>query len=235
MPSILHLDGQCAHYVEVIQSGAERLRDLLDDMLNLRELELRTSALRLERTCLQEMIGVVLTKIRPFAEAKQQHLIAPPDTEPIFLLLDEEKMGLALEKLLANAVEFTPEGGTIEVRLCVEVDSARIDIEDTGIGIPAAAINHIFEPFYQVEDSLRRQHDGIGLGLPVARGMVNLHGGSIVVDSEEGRGTLVTIRLPLRDRGRGLSVGIFCTNLSERSPTGWSSCAMDGHGSEGNV
>lgn len=201
------VDGPGARYVEVIQSGAERLRDLLNDMLNLRDLELRTSALRLEQVCLQEVVDAVLAGIRPSTEAKQQHLVSVLDPEPIFLLFDEGKIGLALEKVLANAVEFTPEGGTIQVSLCTEGDSARIDVQDTGIGIPNTAAKDIFQPFYQVEDSLRRQHDGIGLGLTIAKGMVDLHEGSIDVDSEVGRGTLVTIRLPLRNRNQNLSVG----------------------------
>jgi len=192
------VDGPAARYVEVIQSGAARLRDLLNDILNLRDLELRTSALRLTQVCLQRVMDDVLTGIKPSAEAKQQHLVAALDPEPISLLVDEEKFSLALEKVLGNAVEFTPERGTIRVSLRTEGDSARIDVQDTGIGIPAAAAEDIFRPFYQVEDSLRRQHDGLGLGLPIAKGMVDLHGGSIDVDSVVGRGTLVTIRLPLR-------------------------------------
>jgi cell cycle sensor histidine kinase DivJ len=115
------------------------------------------------------------------------------------LAVDEEKLSSAIEKVLSNAVEFTPEGGTIEVSLLADGNSVRIGVQDTGVGIPAAAAEYIFEPFYQVEESLRRQHEGIGLGLTIARGMVELHGGRIDVDSEPGKGTLVTIWLPLRN------------------------------------
>jgi signal transduction histidine kinase/CheY-like chemotaxis protein len=193
------VEGRAADYVEIIQAGAERLRDLMDDMLDLRHLELRTSALRLQQVCLQEMMERVLADIRPSAGAKRQSLSAVWGPEPICLAVDEEKLSSAIEKVLSNAVEFTPEGGTIEVSLLADGNSVRIGVQDTGVGIPAAAAEYIFEPFYQVEESLRRQHEGIGLGLTIARGMVELHGGRIDVDSEPGKGTLVTIWLPLRN------------------------------------
>jgi signal transduction histidine kinase len=196
------VDGHAADYVEIIQSGAERLRDLMNDMLDLRHLELRTSALRLEHVCLQEMMRRVVADLRPSAGAKRQHLSEVLGPEPICLDVDQTKLRSAVEKVLSNAVEFTPEGGTIEVSLLADGNSVRIGVQDTGVGIPATAAGHIFEPFYQAEGSLIRQHEGIGLGLTIARGMVELHGGRIDVDSEPGKGTLVTIWLPLRNADR---------------------------------
>ena len=125
------------------------------------------------------------------------------DPWPIHLTVDEEKLGLAVEKVISNAVKFTPEGGAIRVGLDVEGDWVRIAVEDTGVGIPAQALEHIFEPFYQVEESLTRQHDGIGLGLTIARGMVEQHGGGIDVTSEVGKGTVITIRLPSEETASG--------------------------------
>lgn len=185
-------------YLEVIQSSAERLADLLNDMLNLRYLEASTSALQLREVCLQELVESLLEGIRPLARAKGQRLVTVLDPEPILLAMDEEKLGLAVEKVLSNAVKFTPEGGSVRVSLCAEDGWAMIGVQDTGVGIRHEALAHIFEPFYQAEESLIRQHEGIGLGLPIAKGMVELHGGRIEVDSEVGQGTLVTIRLPLK-------------------------------------
>jgi signal transduction histidine kinase len=197
------LDGQvsdlAAGHLQVIRASAHRLRDLLNDMLNLRYLELRTSALRLEEVCLQEMIDALLDRIRPLAEAKRQQLVGILDPERISLSIDEEKLSLGVGKVLSNAVEFTPEGGIIEVRLRANGGWVLIGVRDSGIGIPSGELEHVFEPFYQVEESLGRRHEGIGLGLPIAKGMVELHGGRIDVNSEAGVGTLVTIRLPLQN------------------------------------
>jgi signal transduction histidine kinase len=193
------VDDCAAGYLKVIQSSARRLRDLLNDMLNLRHLELRTSAMQLEEACLQEIVGSLLEEIRPLAAAKRQQLVAALDSQPISLPVDEEKLSLGVKKVLCNAVEFTPEGGTIRVSLGTEANWVVIRVHDTGIGIPGRELERIFRPFYQVEESLGRCHGGIGLGLTIARGMVELHGGRIEVDSQVGTGTLVTIRLPLKN------------------------------------
>ena len=170
-------------------------------MLNLRYLEVSTSALQLREVCLQELVESLLEGIRPLAGAKEQRMVSALDPEPIYLAVDEEKLSLAVEKVLSNAVKFSPEGGTIQVSLCAEGDWALIGVRDSGIGIPDDALEHIFQPFYQAEESLSRRYQGIGLGLTIAKGMVELHKGRIEVDSEVGEGTLVTIRLPLKGGG----------------------------------
>jgi signal transduction histidine kinase/CheY-like chemotaxis protein len=190
------VDDRASSYVEVIQAGAERLRDLLDDMLDLRHLELRTSALHLEHVCLQDMMVDLMAGAKTYAGAKHQELVPALGSVPICLPVDREKLATAVRKVLANAVEFTPELGTIEVSLVRDNGWVRIGVHDTGVGMPDAVAQRVFEPFYQAEESLRRQHEGIGLGLTIAKGMVELHGGRIEVDSEPGKGTLVSICLP---------------------------------------
>lgn len=141
----------------------------------------------------------MLERIRPLARAEGQWLMTALGPEPISLAVNEEKLGLAVEKVLSNAVKFTPEGGTIQVSLCSQDAWAMIGVQDTGVGIRPEALAHIFEPFYQAEESLIRQHEGIGLGLTIAKGMLELHGARIEVDGKVGEGTVIAIRLPLKD------------------------------------
>jgi signal transduction histidine kinase len=100
--------------------------------------------------------------------------------------------------LLSNAIKYTPEGGVISFKARQDVDKAVIAISDTGIGISSEEQEKIFDRFYQVEDSLTRQHGGIGLGLAIVKSFVELCQGRIWVESESGKGSTFTFELPLR-------------------------------------
>ncbi|MEQ9349487.1 MAG: ATP-binding protein, partial [Alphaproteobacteria bacterium] len=110
---------------------------------------------------------------------------------------DERAIKQVLLNLLSNAVKFTPQGGRIEVAVMADPSGdLLIAVSDTGIGISRDKLTHIFEPFTQADASLSRRYDGVGLGLHLARGLMHLHGGDLSIDSEEGKGTRVTARLP---------------------------------------
>jgi signal transduction histidine kinase len=102
----------------------------------------------------------------------------------------------AITNLLTNACKYTPAGGKVELRLAEKYRQAIIEIEDSGIGIPEADLPHIFERFYQVDSDRSRTTGGFGLGLAIAKQIVEAHGGQIVVSSEVERGTIFTIKLP---------------------------------------
>ena len=99
--------------------------------------------------------------------------------------------------LLHNAIKFTPANGQVSFTAKADGQKALMSVSDTGIGIPQEAIKRIFDRFYQVEKSLTREYGGIGLGLAITRGMVEVCGGEICVESEEGKGTTFVITLPL--------------------------------------
>ena len=110
---------------------------------------------------------------------------------------DEGEFQKILIKLLSNAIKFTPEGGT--VTLAAEVEDGgdlKVTVSDTGIGIAAKDLDSVMTPFSQVDSTYCRSHEGIGLGLPISRALVELHGGSLTMESEEGVGTTVTVRFP---------------------------------------
>jgi two-component system cell cycle sensor histidine kinase PleC len=99
--------------------------------------------------------------------------------------------------LLSNAIKFTPRGGAVTVRIAPDGDGAAVlTIADTGIGIPADRLRHIGQPFVRAEDQHNRNSDGTGLGLALTNALVALHGGTLAIASEVGRGTTVTVRLP---------------------------------------
>jgi len=112
---------------------------------------------------------------------------------------DRQKLHLVLANLLSNAIKFTPEEGSIQVEVKTKGNEVRVSVRDTGIGIPPREQERIFDRFYQVEPSLTRRFEGMGLGLSIAKGMVELHGGRIWVESVKGKGSSFTFALPLSE------------------------------------
>jgi signal transduction histidine kinase len=108
-----------------------------------------------------------------------------------------EKISIALSNLVKNAIMFTNEGGHVFVQVEQVPGYVKISVIDDGIGIPPADLNRIFERFYQVESHLTRKHGGMGLGLSVSKVMVEMHGGKILAESVEGKGSNFTILLPM--------------------------------------
>jgi two-component system sensor histidine kinase BaeS len=102
-----------------------------------------------------------------------------------------------LDNLLDNAVKFTPAGGTITVRVRREGDQVVLEVSDTGVGIPSDQLDRIFERFYQVNGSIWRRYGGIGLGLALAKEIVETYGGRVTVESQVGEGSTFTVRLPI--------------------------------------
>jgi two-component system sensor histidine kinase VicK len=146
-------------------------------------------------------------------EAKQKKIKMRTDLSQDDLMVegDAEKIGIALLNLVRNAVMFTNEGGHILVRAKQEHGQIKISIIDDGIGIPAKDVPHIFERFYQVESHLTRKHGGMGLGLSVAKMMVEMHGGQIVAESVPGKGSNFTILLPVDSSRAEADSKVFIT------------------------
>jgi signal transduction histidine kinase len=113
------------------------------------------------------------------------------------ILADERLLKQMLLNLLSNACKFTPAGGRIECTVSVDETGLRFTVADTGIGIPAEQLDRVLQPFVQVDSSLSRRHEGTGLGLALVKAMAELHGGTLCLDSEVGRGTKATVILPL--------------------------------------
>ncbi|HZB89978.1 MAG TPA: ATP-binding protein [Stellaceae bacterium] len=186
-----------AEYAQDIHSSGSHLLGIINDILDLSKVEAGRVELVEEIVDLQGIVRSVVLLLRERVATAELTLKAElPDT---LLLLrgDERKLKQVLMNLLSNAVKFTPAGGEIEVR--VRVDGARgavIEVADNGIGIAPEDIERALSPFGQVDSRLSRRYEGTGLGLPLARALAELHGGSLALESVPGRGTTVTVLLP---------------------------------------
>ena len=190
-------------YASIISRSANKLRTLIDAMLNLDALEKGTSTIRLESFSLAELVEDAVEDLRPLAQSKKQTLQVRLPAHEVRLITDREKFNMILTNLLSNAVKFTPEGGTITVSALQTEEGIQVSVADTGPGIPRELWSRIFERFFQAEPSLTRQHEGMGLGLSIARGMVELFGGRIWLESEVGKGSTFFFSLPLSPLKRG--------------------------------
>jgi signal transduction histidine kinase len=189
--------GKAKEQVDVVLQSAMRLRSLIDDMVNLREVDAGEASLDLQSFALQELAQAGVQEIGYIAEAKQQTISLALPKEPIVVEADRDKMTLVVVNLLSNAVKFTEQGGRLGIQAGIKDESAWLTVWDTGIGIPRDQRARIFDRFYQVETSLMRRYEGIGLGLAIVKEMIELHHGQVKVESQEGKGSAFTITVPL--------------------------------------
>jgi signal transduction histidine kinase len=184
------------HFAGVIQRNAERLLHLVDDLLFLSQMQSGKLALEVCDTHLADVAAGVVAEMRPDAGRKNIELTLSAAVDP-HLVVDPARMAQLLGNLIANAVKFTRKDGKVEVTLAVEGDEAVLSVADTGIGIPAADQEQIFERFFRTEAATRRMIPGSGLGLTISKAIVEAHQGTIAVRSDGDHGSTFIVRLPL--------------------------------------
>lgn len=183
--------------LDTIIRNAMRLKEIIDSMTRVHNIQSGVALVRRRTVSVRKLILDALALIRKEAEAKGVTLGFDIEDSDLMVEGDADKIGVAITNLIQNGVAFTNEGGYVFV-VAEEVPGyVKLSIKDNGVGIPAKDLPHIFERFYQVESHLTRKHGGMGLGLSVARMNIDLHGGRIWVDSEEGKGSTFTVLLPL--------------------------------------
>jgi signal transduction histidine kinase/CheY-like chemotaxis protein len=180
-----------------ISRNAMRLRSLIDDMLNLQYLESGIPTLQQDKVDLEEVVQQITQDVGLLVEEKQLDINIDIVSDFPPLITDRQKLDLILVNLIHNAVKFTPSTGKITVHGYAEDDFANISVHNSGSVIPQEKLSRIFDRFYQIEETLTREHGGAGLGLSIVRGMVDVCGGSIAVESSEEAGTTFSFRLPL--------------------------------------
>ncbi|MEI6558181.1 MAG: PAS domain S-box protein [Rhodospirillaceae bacterium] len=186
-----------ATYAEHIHSNGTHLLGLINDLLDLAKIEAGRFELHETIFDLEEIVFEALEVVRSRAEAGR--LLLGTELEPHLPLLrgDDRAARHILINLLSNAVKFTPEGGSVTVAAGIDHRGLfALSVADTGIGIAAADIPKVLEPFGQVDTALSRRHDGTGLGLPLCRNLIEMHGGHLDIVSCLGAGTTVTVRFP---------------------------------------
>ncbi len=191
------LSEQYLDYAKDINDSGIHLLTLINDLLDLSKIEAGKFELREEETDVAKLIDGSLRIIKERAHTAGVKIdVQLPEVSPM-LLVDQRALKQILLNLLSNAVKFTPEGGTITVRVDKNPQGElRLGVGDTGIGIAADNLAKVLTPFGQVDSALSRKHAGTGLGLPLVKSLIELHGGSLEISSEINVGTEVVVRFP---------------------------------------
>ncbi|MCC7081394.1 MAG: HAMP domain-containing protein [Burkholderiales bacterium] len=197
------LNDKQAEYVNDINTSGKHLLSLINDILDLSKIEAGRMELEVSQFDLPAALQNTITLVRERAQTHRIHLALTTDPSLGPLRGDERKLKQIMLNLLSNAVKFTPDGGRIEVRARANADFVEIAVTDTGIGIAPQDQEAAFEEFRQVGRGDAGKQEGTGLGLALARRYVELHGGTIRLDSALGKGSTFTFTLPLRRDSKG--------------------------------
>jgi len=184
-----------AHFVEIIREHARRLARLTDDLLKLSRIEAGRLELELRPVRVAALVNGCIETARFKAEAKglRINVQLPEGLPPVHA--DGAQLGEVLQNLLDNAIQYTPQGGQIDVSATANPEGVTFTVADTGIGIPESELERIFERFYRVDAARSREAGGTGLGLAIARHIVDAHGGRIWVESAVGQGSRFHFRI----------------------------------------
>ncbi len=185
-------DERARRQVEAIQRAGNRMNRLIRDLLDFASIQGGRLSVNLRPHDAAAVVAAVTEALEPLAVAKQLRLVSEADAE-LRVSCDHDRVVQLFSNLVGNAIKFTPEGGCITVRATKDGPDVRFAVTDTGPGIPTVEMPHLFDRYYQAQ---RRNREGIGLGLSIARGIVEAHGGRIWVESEEGRGSTFYFTLP---------------------------------------
>jgi signal transduction histidine kinase len=190
--------GESSEHAEAVLSSAQRLRALIEDMTHLNLMGVAADSLRLEPTDLRCVLESACASVRDMLTAGESELeIRLPD-EPLAASVDTQRVELALANLLNNAIRFNAPKAHIEAELVRRGREAWFRVRDHGIGLAADELERVFDPFYQVEDHMTRRHEGLGLGLPIVRGIAEAHHGRAWAESPgPGHGATFTMTIPI--------------------------------------
>jgi signal transduction histidine kinase len=189
-----------AHYgeqLDMIIRNATKLKEIVDNLSDVDNVQNGAARIRGQKVSLAKIVKDVILTFQDEAKARNITLNSQMENAPYYLTADEEKLSIALSNLVKNALQFTEAGGRVSVKVGEDSGYYKVIISDNGIGIPARDLSRIFERFFQVETHLTRRYGGMGLGLAVAKANIELHGGRIWAESEEGKGSTFTFLVPI--------------------------------------
>jgi signal transduction histidine kinase len=205
-------DSRLHKVAAVLDRQVTNLARLIDDLLDISRVTRGKIALRVERVQLADIVSRAVETSMPLMEEHRQTLEVKVPPEPVQAMWDPVRMVQVLTNLLNNASKFTPPGGHIVLHAEVVNEEARIRVRDNGIGIPRDMLARVFDLFAQLDHSLDRSRGGLGIGLTLARSIVEMHGGRITAHSEgPGLGTEFMVSLPLLTAVRADDTGVLPT------------------------
>ncbi|MBL8050765.1 MAG: GAF domain-containing sensor histidine kinase [Anaerolineales bacterium] len=186
--------------VETIIRNATKLKEIIESLTSVDNYESGSALLKSRKVSVTRIIEDVAISFHEMA--KNKDIALKTEIQPgheLLVDIDGGKIAIVLSNLLKNALTFTNKNGKIVIRGEQHVDYVKVTVQDNGIGIPPNDLNRIFDRFYQVESHLTRKHGGMGLGLSVAKVMIEMHGGRIWAESKEGEGSIFSFLLPVRN------------------------------------
>ena len=179
-----------------IAEEIERENKIINDLLSLVKMDKAAGTLNVSVVNINDLLEMIMKRLRPIAEKKNIELVLE-SFRPVSAEVDEVKLSLTLNNLVENAVKYNKPEGWVHVSLNADHKYFFVRVEDSGIGIPEEALEHIYERFFRADKSHSREIGGTGLGLAITRNAVLMHRGAIKAHSKEGEGTIFTVRIPL--------------------------------------
>ncbi|WP_055149574.1 ATP-binding protein [Jiulongibacter sediminis] len=189
--------GNQQSYLKMMLRNGRRLLDLVNQLLDLAKLEVGSLQLQKEKADINGFIKSLASSFESLAEIRGIRFFLTAPVGGILVDFDKDKIQKIITNLLSNAFKFTPEGGQVRLEISQKTDGIRIDISDSGIGIPLKDLPHVFDRFYQVKDLNNMEQSGSGIGLALVKELTELHGGHIQVRSRQNEGTHFSVTLPL--------------------------------------
>ena len=194
------MDEETKKYLNVILSESNRMTRLVTDLIQLTRFDYKKTTWNKISFSLPELTKQICEKHRIQAETKNQVLDCHVMTDVPLVYADRDGIEQVITNILTNSIKYTPEGGNINVYVGFIHDDAYIKIQDNGIGIPEKDLPRVFERFYRVDKARSREMGGTGLGLPIAKEVIEGNGGTIDMKSEVGKGTEVIIKVPVKEQ-----------------------------------
>jgi signal transduction histidine kinase len=189
--------GELSDHANQVLNAARQMRSILDEMNNLAMLKSDEMVLKQQKVAMEDILAYACERIKDIASTRKQKLVYAVPEEPFIVNVDIEKTALAFGNILGNAIRFSPEGSDITIGLMKDGNQVLSWVQDHGIGIPADKLQKIFEEFYQIEPPNTRRYGGLGIGLTIAKGLIEAQGGRIWAESEgAGAGSTFKVLLP---------------------------------------
>jgi len=195
-----------AEQLDTIVKNATRLKEIVENLSDVDNVQTGAARVRSHKISLTRIAEDTILSFQDEAKARSITLnLDAKQTSPFHVEADGMKISIALSNLVKNALQFTDSGGNVTIKIGEDSGYYKVSVTDDGIGIPTRDLARVFDRFFQVESHLTRRYSGMGLGLAVAKSMIELHGGRIWVESEEGKGSAFTFLLPIEQAGQSAS------------------------------
>jgi len=189
--------GEFSDNADQVLTAARQMRSILDEMNNLAMLKSDEMTLKPQKVVMEDVLAYACEGIKDIASTRKQNLVYAFSEEPLVVNVDIDKMTLAFVNILGNAIRFSPEGSDITIGVTKDGNQVLSWVQDHGIGIPVDKLQKIFEEFYQIEPPNTRHYGGLGIGLTIAKGLIEAHDGKIWAESEgAGMGSTFKVLLP---------------------------------------